>query len=367
MNTQEIIESFQNAVVQLATPTGTGTGFYLHDNNLIITNRHVVGHHRRVTVKAKSSEKKITDVVYFDERHDLAFLIPPFNMQELPPLTAGGYTRLKSGDLVLAIGHPYGLNYTATQGVVSHTERMHGGLKYIQIDAAINPGNSGGPLVNDRGEIVGVNSFIIKGGNNLGFALPVSYLLEALRQYQPFYGTVVVRCPSCGTMVTESTIENGKYCPGCGREIKIPQASPHRQVMISGTPRLVEDILESLNRDPELARSGNNKWEVVQGSATINIHYDPENNFVICDAFLCQLPRQGVGEIYRFLLGENYSFNGSFLSVHEGNIVLSNLFYDTEITPENGKSLFTDLFEKADYYDTLLIEKYHCLPLLREA
>jgi serine protease Do len=68
-------------------------------------------------------------------------------------------------------------------------DRVRDGVKYIQIDAAINPGNSGGPLVNKQGEIIGVNSFIIRGGDNLGFALPVSYLREALEMYAPHRGT----------------------------------------------------------------------------------------------------------------------------------------------------------------------------------
>ena len=89
---------------------------------------------------------------------------------------------------MVAIGHPYGLNYTATQGVISKVDRIREGLKFIQIDAAINPGNSGGPLVNSNGEVIGVNSFIIRGGDNLGFALPVNYLKEALKLYLPNKG-----------------------------------------------------------------------------------------------------------------------------------------------------------------------------------
>src|SRR5205814_7233075 len=122
-------------------------------------------------------------------------------------------TEVQDGDEVLAIGHPYGLNYTATQGVVSRADRVQQGIHYIQIDAAINPGNSGGPLVNEEGEVLGVNTFIIKGGDNLGFALPVSYLKEALDQYLPIKGETAIRCPSCGTVVTEKTLDNGEYCP----------------------------------------------------------------------------------------------------------------------------------------------------------
>src|ERR1043165_2665419 len=211
MTIQETIERNQHSVVQIATKTSTGTGFYLRAYDLIVTNYHVVRDNNRVTVKGKTFSKKLADVIFFDERYDLAFLIPPVSMKDVPELKLGEYEKLKDGDSVVAIGHPYGLNYTATQGVISRVDRVQQGIKYIQIDAAINPGNSGGPLVNEDGEVVGVNTFIIKGGDNLGFALPSSYLKEALEQYAPHRGEFALRCPSCSTLVTEATLDAGKY------------------------------------------------------------------------------------------------------------------------------------------------------------
>lgn len=126
---------------------------------------------------------------------------------ELPDVRLGQYEQMKDGDAIVAIGHPYGLNYTATQGVISKVDRIRDGLKFIQIDAAINPGNSGGPLVNMKGEIIGVNSFIIRGGDNLGFALPVNYLREALNMYLPNKGQASTRCFSCGFLVTTTNID----------------------------------------------------------------------------------------------------------------------------------------------------------------
>src|ERR1043165_586919 len=119
ISVQETIEKYQNAIVQIATKSGTGTGFYLQDYDIIVTNNHVIKGNRFVTVKSKSMQKRLAQVIFADERYDLAFLQPPINMKELPPIKLGDYISLKDGDTVLAIGHPYGLNYTATQGVVS--------------------------------------------------------------------------------------------------------------------------------------------------------------------------------------------------------------------------------------------------------
>ena len=363
---QDIIEKFQNAVVQIATKTGTGTGFYLQEYNIIVTNNHVIRDSRYATIKGRNFGKQLSQVIYADEKYDLAFLMPPPQVSDFPDLKLGDYTRLKDGDEVLAIGHPYGLNYTATQGVVSRVERVQQGIKYIQIDAAINPGNSGGPLVDDEGAVVGVNTFIIKGGDNLGFALPASYLRDALDAYKPFYGQLAIACPSCGTLVTEQNIDNGKYCPNCGTKIDFPKKGVPQESSIGGIARTVESILLSLGQNPEIARVGNNRWEVEAGSAHIKITYNPDNFFVVSDAHLCSLPKQGISTLYTYLLKENYTLRGKLFSLQGDNIVLSALIYDPELTVAGGAAILKDLFERADYYDTLLMDQYGCRPILEE-
>lgn len=367
MTIQETIEKNQNSVVQIATKTSTGTGFYLHEYDIIITNYHVVKGSNRVTVKGKSFSKKLAEVIFFDERYDLAFLLPPVSMKEVPELKLGLYEKLKDGDMVVAIGHPYGLNYTATQGVISRVNRVQNGINYIQVDAAINPGNSGGPLVNADGEVVGVNTFIIKGGDNLGFALPSSYLKEALDQYVPHRGEFALRCPSCATLVTVATLDAGKYCPNCGTKIEFPKKTEADEAPVSGIAKTVEDILEKLGHDRELSRDGQNRWEVEEGSAKIKISYNPENYFIVSDAYLCKLPKTGIKDLYTFLLKENFNLRGKLFSLQGENIVMSSLIYDLDLTAESGESLFRELFQKADYYDSLLMKDYNCLPILKEA
>src|SRR5687768_12194210 len=165
MTPQEIIEKFQGSIIQISAPSGNGTGFYIKEHDIIVTNNHVVAGAPEVTIQGRQFSKTLSRVWYTDAKHDLAFIQPPA-IDKLAEIHLGNYETLKDGDEVLAIGHPYGLTYTATQGVISKVDRIRNGLKYIQIDAAINPGNSGGPLVNDKGDVIGVNSFIIKGGDN---------------------------------------------------------------------------------------------------------------------------------------------------------------------------------------------------------
>jgi serine protease Do len=366
MDSKQIIEQYQNAIIQIATSGGTGTGFYVKEFDLIVTNDHVVAGNAEVTIAGKTFEKSLSRVWYTDRKHDLAFLEVPKNV-ELPEVRLGRYEEMKDGDSVVAIGHPYGLNYTATQGVISKVDRIREGLKFIQIDAAINPGNSGGPLVNMNGEIIGVNSFIIRGGDNLGFALPVLYLREALQMYLPVRGQASTRCFSCGLLVTPANIDSKKYCPNCGTEVKLPEI-PEKEVEPTGVAKTIEDILKDLGKDVKLAREGANHWSVKEGSAKIKIAYNAENYFIAGDAYLCQLPGDAtkIKPLYRFLLEENYRTNGLVLSCVKQNIVLSCIIYDLDMTRESGADSFRNLFKKADHYDDFLKREYNCVERLEE-
>jgi serine protease Do len=366
MDSQRIIEQYQNAIIQIATQTATGTGFYVKEFDLIVTNEHVVGENAEVTIAGKLFTKALSRVWYTDRKHDLAFLEVPKEVV-LPEIKLGSYESMKDGDQVLAIGHPFGLNYTATQGVISKVDRIRDGLKFIQIDAAINPGNSGGPLVNNGAEVIGVNSFIIRGGDNLGFALPVSYLREALQLYLPNKGQPSTRCFSCGYLVTPANIDSGKYCPSCGTEVKLPEM-PEKEAEPIGVAKTIEEILKELGKDIKLAREGTNNWTVREGSAKIKINYNPENYFIAGDAYLCQLPpdTSKIKPLYQYLLRENYSMNGLVLSCVKQNIVLSCIIYDLDMTKESGVESFQNLFKQADQYDDFLKKEYGCVERLEE-
>ena len=366
MEAQLIIEQFHPGIIQIATQAGTGTGFYLKEFDVIVTNEHVVQQNAEVTIAGTTFDKAFSRVWYTDRKHDLAFLQPPPGAV-LPELRLGTYEKLKDGDEVLAIGHPYGFNYTATQGVISRVERIREGLKFIQIDAAINPGNSGGPLVNTAGEIIGVNSFRIQGGDNLGFALPVVYLRTALQLYAPHKGTPGTRCHSCESLVLPNTIDSTKYCPTCGTEVELPQV-PEKETEPAGMAKTIEDILRELGKDSRLARDGVNRWEVREGSARIRITYNAENYFIVGDAFLCQLPADGtkIKSLYNFLLQENYHLEGLVLSTSNQNIVLSCIMYDTDMTRESGLITLRNLFKQADHYDDLLKKEYGCMERIED-
>ncbi|MEL7021783.1 MAG: trypsin-like peptidase domain-containing protein [Bacteroidota bacterium] len=203
---RDVIERFKNIVIQIATPYSTGTGFYVPSANLIVTNDHVVRDNCEVIIDGNLIDRCIAKVLYSDPQHDLAFLEMPQTVTDAEAVKFATSAQVKDGDAVVAVGHPMGLKFTFTQGIVSTSNRLIEGsnLHYVQTDAAFNPGNSGGPLVNKNGEIIGVNSSIVQNTNNIGFALQVDYLVRVIAEYTQYYGESATRCVSCANLVLES-------------------------------------------------------------------------------------------------------------------------------------------------------------------
>jgi serine protease Do len=157
---------------------GVGSGFIVDPKGYILTNQHVIQGATRISVRLQTGEQFIGTVVGVDEETDLAVLKVDAG-KELPAIKLGDSNTVEVGDWVLAIGSPFGLEQTVTAGIISKKERQpYPGAnfqQFIQTDAAINRGNSGGPLVNMRGEVIGINSQIATSTgdyNGIGFALP---------------------------------------------------------------------------------------------------------------------------------------------------------------------------------------------------
>ena len=143
---KKVIERFKDVVIQIATPFSTGTGFYLKSSGILITNEHVVRGNKEVVVEGVMVSRQMAKVLFTDPRYDLAFLECEAN-PSIPDVDLSDVEKAVEGETVSAIGHPFGLKFTATQGIISNAEHRENDITYYQHDAALNPGNSGGPLV----------------------------------------------------------------------------------------------------------------------------------------------------------------------------------------------------------------------------
>ncbi|MGC9044920.1 DegQ family serine endoprotease [Thermodesulfovibrio sp. 3462-1] len=174
------------------TQTSLGSGVIVDSSGYILTNYHVIK--GADEIKVKLYDKRVYDgtVIGYDAKTDIAVI--KIKAEGLHPIKLGDSDKLKVGETVIAIGNPYGLSLTVTSGIVSATGRANVGISdyedFIQTDAAINPGNSGGPLVNVRGELVGINTAIFSttgGYQGIGFAIPSNMaktVMESLIKYK---------------------------------------------------------------------------------------------------------------------------------------------------------------------------------------
>jgi serine protease Do len=163
---------------------GEGSGFIIERNGLILTSAHVVAGSDYIQIMLYDGTMHKGQLIGIDSLTDIALLkIEPSS--DLSVLPLGHSKQLKTGEWVMAIGSPLGLNKTVTVGIVSAQDRFLGNNPYngyIQVDAAINPGNSGGPLLNIQGEVIGINAAIVSGGQGLGLSIPIDMVKILLPQ-----------------------------------------------------------------------------------------------------------------------------------------------------------------------------------------
>lgn len=161
-----------------------GTGFIIDAEGYIVTNNHVVENTDEITVILKDGQEYEATIVGRDPSTDLA-LIKIDAKEALPALAFGDSEKAKVGQWVMAIGNPFGLGHTVTTGIVSAKGRVLGNGPYddyLQTDTSINPGNSGGPLLDLNGRVIGINTAIIKGGQGLGFSIPINLAAGIIAQ-----------------------------------------------------------------------------------------------------------------------------------------------------------------------------------------
>jgi S1-C subfamily serine protease len=181
-----IIESAVKSVVTIRTDSSQGTGFIIHEDGYIVTNAHVIADENgylATGLKAINSEQqvKIAEFIGYDGSLDIALLKIS---GEYEALDLEDSDTVQVGERVIAMGNPLGLQFSVSQGIVSavHRPGINKIEAYIQTDASLNPGNSGGPLINVKGNIIGINNFKISSGESLGFALESNYIKNTVNE-----------------------------------------------------------------------------------------------------------------------------------------------------------------------------------------
>jgi serine protease Do len=185
---RELVNQLGEAVVQVRTPGGLGSGFFINEDGYLITNFHVIEGESQISIEIflrkngqiERTNYKQVRIVAMNKFQDLALLkVEDKDAPKFSYVALGDPDALSVGERVFAIGSPLGLERTVTEGIVSTKTRQMQGELYLQTTAQINPGNSGGPLFNLRGEAVGVTNMKINFGEGIGFAIPI----EAVKRF----------------------------------------------------------------------------------------------------------------------------------------------------------------------------------------
>ncbi|MEH1816410.1 MAG: HhoA/HhoB/HtrA family serine endopeptidase [Nostoc sp.] len=238
---------------------GSGSGFIINSSGQIVTNAHVVDGADRVTVILKDGRTFDGKVLGEDPVTDVATI--KINANNLPTLAVGNSDTLQPGEAVIAIGNPLGLNNTVTSGIISATGRSGSDIgasdkrvDYIQTDAAINPGNSGGPLLNARGQVIAMNTAIIRGAQGLGFAIPINTVQRIAQQ---LIATGKVDHPYLGVQMVTLTPENKERIKKVAGD-RLNLTADDGVLLVEIVPRSpaseaglrVGDVIKSINSQP---------------------------------------------------------------------------------------------------------------------
>ncbi|TAO02607.1 MAG: trypsin-like serine protease [Phormidium sp. SL48-SHIP] len=273
---------------------GQGSGFIVDATGTILTNAHVVNRADRVTVRLKDGRDLDGRVAGVDSVTDLAVIKVNTNGRDLPVAPLGDSDMVQVGDWAIAVGNPLGLDNTVTLGIVSTLNRSSAQvgipdkrLDFIQTDAAINPGNSGGPLLNARGEVIGVNTAIRADANGIGFAIPINTVKAVSDRLargesiaHPFIGIQMIsltpdlarennRDPNAGFTIPE---ENGVLVMRVLAASPAEEAGLRRGDVITQIDRQPVTSAEDLQRQVEESQVGQVlRLQVIRGDRTLSL------------------------------------------------------------------------------------------------
>lgn len=340
------IETTDKAYVQIATPQCIGIGFVLPSIELIITNFHIVEGNPQVIIYSNNQKRFLVDVLYIDEIYDIAFLEMPkgFEIQSLSFNT--DYAQSDSVFIKEKI--------LRTGEIIKATDTFHN-IKFIPTNIPIDTAFSGSPLINNKGEIIGMNTGSIYENDETGYALPITHVVKSVEEYQAVGQRIATRCRACNLIATPDS--KFSHCKDDSTKIF---ATDYPKYEAEGVSRTIEGLIEKIGHKAALSRKGPNHWALIEGSATIYLSYYEPRGYILGDAFLCNLPEDAkvTEKIYKFLLQQNYLIKGLTFSISGNDIVLSLIIYDRHLNTNTAIELLQTLLERADYYDNVLVEQY---------
>jgi serine protease Do len=349
----QLPEKNADSVFKINTSSGTGSGFYLREKNILVTNFHVVQGHRTVAVEDQGKERYLANVVFVNPTTDLAFLQPVRNLN-VHPMVFDSFANVLERERVYVLGFPFGMPYTETEGIVSSPRQLMGGRYYIQTDAAVNPGNSGGPVVNASGQLVGITTSKFTEADNVGFAIPVKDLQEDLESFNLNKGmTYAVKCSSCKNLIFTKT----EFCNNCGNRI---DSSVFDEITPNELGKFIEQALSSAGINPVLVRGGEDYWNFYHGSSMISIYFH-DREYLYALSPINELPTSNLEKLLKYILSAPLS--SYKLGIYDNKIYIFYRIHMSDMFSTYADAVRKTLSHfplKADEMSQLFQEHFNC-------
>lgn len=343
---------FENLVFKVSTASGSGTGFYLKDRNIFVTNYHVVGPHKQVSLQDRGGTRYLANVVLANPQEDVAFLRADsqFDLPQLDLHLDG----TQQGDRIYVAGYPFGMPFTVTEGVISAINQPMQGRNYIQTDAAVNPGNSGGPMLNDQGKVIAITTSKFNNADNMGFGVPVGMLVEEFEALtQLSNNTFHLVCDSCASLILERT----EYCNNCGQAIDVKY---YDEPQLTDIAIFCERAIANLGINPVLTRQGHEFWEFHVGSSLVRL-FIYNKSYLYATSPINELPNQNMAALLEELLSKDVApFK---LGIYLKEIFISYRVHISDVFSPRHQEVsnnITALFNKANELDDYFVEKFGC-------
>ncbi|RAW02694.1 trypsin-like peptidase domain-containing protein [Pseudochryseolinea flava] len=344
--------NFEPFVFKVITASGSGSSFYLRDKKIFVTNYHVVGQFKNVSLQDPTGSRHLAQVILANPYEDIAFLkveqdfeVPSLNLQMNP---------VARGEQVYVAGFPFGMPFTVTEGIVSAPSQLMNGKNYVQTDAAVNPGNSGGPVFNQHGDVIGITTSKFTSADNMGFAVPIASLVEEFDSLPHLVNnTFNLVCESCSALIQERSA----YCNNCGQNI---DEKLFDEPSLTDLAIFCEQALVELGVNPVLARQGHEFWEFYHGSSLVRM-FVYNQSYLYVTSPINQLPMQNMQALLEEITSKDVE--PYKLGIWEKEVYVSYRIHITDIYgPRHNevKQNIAGLYRKANELDDYLAEKFGC-------
>lgn len=352
----QTLDNLKNATFKILTSSSTGSGFYLKNEDVLITNHHVVKGYKKVAVEDNNQNRIIANVIMINPDIDIAILKPEQPIDIEHAFSINSSLVITTRQKVYVLGYPFGMPFTITEGIVSNPEQQMNGKHFVQTDAAINPGNSGGPLVTEEGFLVGINSSKFNNADNMGFAIPFKEVASAIESIKSnIDGKFSLQCHSCHSLSYDPV----DYCNNCGCQLSKDEFIDEELGELSN---FIEDAIAQLGINPVLTRAGYEYWNFHQGSSEIRI-FIYKRDYLYITSPINNIPKENLLDLYTYLISSNHSpFK---LGIYQNTIFISYRVHMADIFKDEDsknyvKEKLKDLALKADEMDDFLVNTYGC-------